>query len=143
MDDDDEEENDEKTVKGQLPESVKSTQSKPNHGLQQIKYMTDNKGKGKHYQDQGNKNKHWEHRRGFGALEDDDDDIEPEWNSFDPDKETGSFFGRVIENEDQFRNKFTKKPVLSKVDEIEDAFDELVFEELEMDEDYQKQKAQQ
>ena len=45
-------------------------------------------------------------KKGFGALEDDDDDIEPEWNSFDPEKETGSFFGREIPDEAQLRTKY-------------------------------------
>lgn len=74
-------------------------------------------------------------------YDDDDDDIEPEWNSFDPEKETGSFFGREIPDEKQIRSKFAKKEIeVGDVDEIEDAFDELVFEEMEKDQDYQMQK---
>lgn len=40
----------------------------------------------------------------MGALEDDDEE-DPEWQDFDPKKETGSFFGRVIEDESAIREQ--------------------------------------
>ena len=37
------------------------------------------------------------------AAYDEDDDIDPEWNDFDPEKTTGNFFGREIPDEVKIR----------------------------------------
>ena len=91
------------------PESFKSTQVKPDGPLQQKAgpYLG-NKGnfqKGSSYQphtqgghrNHGNTNYRSHAAANFAAF--DEEDEEPEWNDFDPEKETGNFFGREIPDE--------------------------------------------
>lgn len=45
----------------------------------------------------------------MGGIEDDENEAEPEWIDFDPKKETKSFFGRAIENEEEIRENIRKE----------------------------------
>ena len=69
----------------------------------------------------------------WGGLEDEEDD-DPEWVDFDPQKELGNFFGREIPNEKTTRDDFKvrqEKFAARKADknpDIEDEFDAMVLE---------------
>ena len=47
--------------------------------------------------------------RDGGGLEDDDEEADPEWIEFDPEKETTKFFGHVMEDEQRMRDNVIKK----------------------------------
>ena len=75
-------------------------------------------------------------------LEEEEGD--PEWGDFDPEKETSNFFGRVIDDEKEFRADYNRRmgrdPEAEKEkkegEDIEDELDEMFFEEMEK---YQEQ----
>lgn len=59
-------------------------------------------------------NKDWakqkgQDRKAEGGLEDDDEDADPEWVEFDPEKETSKFFGHVMQDEAKMRENVVKK----------------------------------
>lgn len=76
----------------------------------------------------------------FGLLENEDEG-DPEWGDFDPEKETSNFFGRVIADEKEFRADYNRRmgrdpetyQDQNEKDEkdIEDELDEMFFEEME------------
>lgn len=119
---------------GLEPESVKATVGKPEEPLQQKMGGYQNKG---HHAKQGQQ-RPWQKQpqrpSGFAALEEDEDE-DPEWNDFDPEKQTGSFFGREIPNETKMRQDFelqrerfgSYKPRV--VDDEEDEFDAMFDEQ--------------
>ena len=102
-------------LEGLQPESFKSTQNQPDGPLQQKSGPY--QGKSGNYQKsqssgyQGNNNRNNYHAGGqhykphaaaqFDAFDDIDED--PEWNDFDPEKQTGGFFGREIPEEAKLR----------------------------------------
>ena len=98
---------------GLMPESMKSTQGRPDGPLQQKSgpYQGGNKNfkQGGQYQNQNNNNrgggyqgnKPYTANNYFDAYEEEDE--VPDWNDFDPEKETGNFFGREIPEEIKLR----------------------------------------
>ena len=109
---------------GLLPESVQKTQSKPDCPLQQkAGGMPYQNNKGGNFQKGGNYNQNYQKQyqnnnyrtnaadnnlfSNFATF--DEDEEEPEWNEFDPEKQTGSFFGREIAEEEQLRNKIIEQ----------------------------------
>lgn len=100
---------------GLVPESIKPTQSKPTIPLQQTQRPYNNQGgaggnrqgnfqKNNYQQNQGHSNHYRQSAAGnFAAYDDDDED--PSWNDFDPEKETGNFFGREIVDESKIREE--------------------------------------
>jgi len=45
----------------------------------------------------------------MGALEDDENEEDPEWVDFDPKKDSSSFVGRAITNEQEIKDKIKKE----------------------------------
>lgn len=72
------------------------------------------------------------------SLEEEENEEDPEWIDFDPKKDSGTFFGRAIANEDQLRENVKKEKERQKqiygdrktVKQLqEEEFDKLVKEE--------------
>lgn len=107
----------------QQPENIKSTE--PEQPVGNIQSYNAGKGRGagggggggQRYIDKGGpqgKASGWRGQPYRGdyrreQVEEDEDDEDPEWVDFDPTKETGSFFGRAITNEDQVREQVKKE----------------------------------
>ena len=126
---------------GLLPESVKSTQGKAEGPLQQksgayrgqsgnySKYQTQHSNKPyQAYKSQAAAN--------FAAY-DEDEDEDPAWNDFDPEKETGNFFGREIPEEVKLREELEAQKARwggtvtrSAVIDEEDEFDAMMEEDM-------------
>lgn len=45
----------------------------------------------------------------MGALEEEEEEEDPEWIDFDPKKESSAFFGRTIQNEQELRENVKKE----------------------------------
>ena len=92
-----------------MPESLKSTQLKPNTPLQQSQNNWQANNKGGNFQKGGyQQNKQHQPYKSHNpatnfATYEEDEDEEPEWNEFDPEKQTGNFFGREIPEENKLR----------------------------------------
>lgn len=67
----------------------------------------------------------------FERLEESED--EPEWGDFDPEKESSSFFGRKIEDENELRDEIKReREAVERAQprrdpEVEDAMDEMAL----------------
>jgi len=48
----------------------------------------------------------------MGALEEEENEEDPEWVDFDPKKESSAFFGRAIQNESELRDAAKKEKEL-------------------------------
>jgi hypothetical protein len=80
------------------------------------------------------------------ALEDEEDEEDPEWVDFDPKKEKTAFFGREIPDEASLREKFEVRKERyglnkrkNKNPDIEDKMDEMFYKKLEEDERLRQQ----
>ena len=77
----------------------------------------------------------------MSALEDDEDEEDPEWVDFDPKKEKSAFFGREIPDEANLReqnlakkSRYGLNKKKNRNPDIEDKMDEMFFKKLEEDE---------
>lgn len=87
---------------------VKRFQEKPGGANANKRYLASKAGPAAH---KGGKSDWTKHRPGGrdGGLDDDDDEADPEWVEFDPEKDKTKFFGHVMPDEQKMRDNIVKK----------------------------------